>query len=93
MEDGFFGVHWMLATPFHEDEGLDVSSIPGLVEKAREVGCRGVVALGVTGEAARLTDQERTTVSEKVMAAADGLPAPSSPLPAARKQRAWGPSL
>ena len=68
------GVHWMLVTPFDQSEGVDGASIPLLVEKAREVGCIGVVALGVTGEAARLTDRERTLAAEKVIEAADGLP-------------------
>ena len=74
MKDDFFGVHWMLVTPFDEKEGVDTASIPRLVEKAREAGCRGVVALGVTGEAARLTDEERTLVAERVVEAANGLP-------------------
>ena len=74
MRDSFYGMHWMLATPFTDDEQVDEESIPRLVDKAREVGCRGVVALGVTGEAARLTDVERRTVAERVIAAADGLP-------------------
>lgn len=74
MKDSFYGVHWMLATPFDDSEDVDVASIPGLVEKAREVGCRGVVALGVTGEAARLTDAERRLVAETVVKSADGMP-------------------
>jgi len=64
----------MLATPFYEDESLDIESIPRLVEKAREVGCRGVVALGEAGEAHQLTDQERRQVAEKVIEAANELP-------------------
>ena len=74
MRDDFFGVHWMLATPFDDEERVDRASIPRLVEKARQAGCRGVVALGVTGEAARLTDEERRLVAETVIGAADGMP-------------------
>ena len=74
MTDDFYGMHWMLATPFDEDEAVDTASIPRLVDKAREVGCRGVVALGVTGEVARLTDEERRLVAERVIESADGLP-------------------
>ena len=74
MNKDFFGVHWMLVTPFDEGEGMDTASIPRLVEKAREAGCSGVVALGVTGEAARLTDLERALVAESVIQAANGLP-------------------
>ena len=68
------GVHWMLATPFNEDETVDEESIPNLVGKARESGCEGVVALGVMGEAHRLTDAEGRGVAEAVISAADGMP-------------------
>lgn len=74
MADRFTGVHWMLATPFGEDEELDLDSIGNLMEKARQSGCEGVVALGVTGEAARLTDAERRAVAKEVIANANGLP-------------------
>ena len=49
MADRFSGVHWMLATPFREDEELDLASIGNLMDKAYQSGCEGVVALGVTG--------------------------------------------
>ncbi len=74
MQDDFYGMHWMLATPFDADEQVDTASIPRLLRKAREAGCRGVVALGVTGEAARLTDKERALVARTVLDASDGLP-------------------
>ena len=74
MADKFSGVHWMLATPFQDDEELDLGSISSLMEKAYTSGCEGVVALGVTGEAARLTDLERRAVAEEVIAHANGMP-------------------
>ena len=74
MAEVFTGVHWMLATPFSQDESVDTGSIPLLVHKAKESGCRGVVCLGVTGEAARLTDRERRLVVKTVVESADGLP-------------------
>ena len=74
MADKFSGVHWMLATPFKENEDLDLASIGNLMEKAYSSGCEGVVALGVTGEAARLTDAERRAVAKEVIANANGLP-------------------
>lgn len=74
MAEVFTGVHWMLATPFTQDESVDTGSIPLLVDKAKESGCRGVVCLGVTGEAARLTDRERRLVVKTVVESADGLP-------------------
>ena len=74
MKDSFFGVHWMLVTPFAEGEEVDTASIPRLVERAQGAGCSGVVALGVTGEAARLTDEERGLVAKEVIGSANGLP-------------------
>ena len=59
MLDPFYGRHWMLATPFDQNEEVDYDSIPNLVNKAISSGCTGVVGLGVMGEAARLTDRER----------------------------------
>ena len=58
MAEKFSGVHWMLATPFHEDESIDLSGLSNLVDKAVSSNCKGMVCLGVTGEAARLTDVE-----------------------------------
>ncbi len=74
MADRFSGVHWMLATPFKDDEQLDLGSISNLMEKACSSGCEGVVALGVTGEAARLTDAERRAVAKEVIGNANGMP-------------------
>ena len=74
MADKFSGVHWMLATPFQDDEELDLGSIANLMEKAYTSGCEGVVALGVTGEAARLTDAERRVVAKEVISHANGMP-------------------
>ena len=74
MPERFSGVHWMLATPFRDDETVDTGSIPNLLEKARQSGCQGVICLGVTGEVARLTDRERNLVVKTVIENADGLP-------------------
>ena len=74
MSGAFNGVHWMLATPFDEREELDTDSIAKLVVKAKETGCADVVALGMMGEAYRLTDRELRIVAESVLSAADGLP-------------------
>lgn len=64
---GLEGVHFMMPTPFDEQGRVDEESIPSLVELAVKAGCRGVVCLGVTGEASRLTDTERRLVSERVI--------------------------
>ncbi len=50
MAEKFSGVHWMLATPFHDDESIDTESIVNLVDKAVSSGCQGMVCLGVTGD-------------------------------------------
>ena len=74
MTKKFSGVHWMLATPFHEDEGIDLGSIANLADKAVSSSCKGMVCLGVTGEAARLTDRERYQIAETVIHRARELP-------------------
>jgi len=74
MTEKFFGVHWMLATPFHNDESIDAESIVNLVDKAVSSGCQGIVCLGVTGETARLTDRERYQVANAVIQRSEGLP-------------------
>ncbi|GIT16626.1 MAG: hypothetical protein CM1200mP38_2830 [Dehalococcoidia bacterium] len=50
MRENFSGVHWMLATPFFDNENLDLKSMSTLATKAEEFGCTGIVALGVTGK-------------------------------------------
>ena len=67
MAEKFSGVHWMLATPFHGDESIDHASVANLADKAVSSGCKGMVCLGVTGEASRLTDRERYQVAENVI--------------------------
>ncbi|NQW23930.1 MAG: dihydrodipicolinate synthase family protein [SAR202 cluster bacterium] len=74
MAERFSGVHWMLATPFHEDESIDTASIGKIVAKAISSGCQGMVCLGVTGEVARLTDRERHQVADAVIQRAEGRP-------------------
>lgn len=66
------GIHYMIPTPFDENEDLNVESIPGMVELSVEDGCKGVVCLGVTGEANRLNDAERKIVIESTVKAANG---------------------
>lgn len=61
------GIHFMMPTPFDDNGQIDEVSIQSLVEMAIKSGCNGVVCLGVTGEAARLTDAERTLVSKRVI--------------------------
>ncbi|HCE76919.1 MAG TPA: dihydrodipicolinate synthase family protein, partial [Dehalococcoidia bacterium] len=74
MVDSFYGMHWMLATPFHQNEEVDYDSIPNLVQQAISSECTGVVGLGVMGEAARLTDRERTKIAETIIKSSGNLP-------------------
>jgi len=74
LPDKFFGMHWMLATPFFDDEEIDFESIPRLVEHAKKSRCTGIVGLGVMGESARLTDFERAKISESILESSQELP-------------------
>ena len=73
MTDPFGGMHWMLVTPFFENEELDLDSVGPVVEKAATTGCVGVVVLGEMGEWRRLLDHERPAILERVMDAAGSL--------------------
>jgi 4-hydroxy-tetrahydrodipicolinate synthase len=60
----FTGVIPILATPFHDDESLDLRSWQRLLEFMISLGVDGVTVLGVLGESNRLSDEERHTVIE-----------------------------
>lgn len=55
----FVGVIPILATPFHDDETLDLESWQRLLEFMIAIGVDGVTILGVLGESKRLCDHER----------------------------------
>jgi 4-hydroxy-tetrahydrodipicolinate synthase len=55
----FSGVIPILATPFRDDESLDLDSWRQLLEFMIGIGVDGVTILGVLGESNRLTDEER----------------------------------
>jgi 4-hydroxy-tetrahydrodipicolinate synthase len=61
-EARFTGVYSVLPTPFLPDESLDETAVGRLVACAAAAGVRGVTMLGVMGEAAKLTDDERRRV-------------------------------
>jgi len=69
-EQSLAGIHFMLPTPYQANGQVDLEAFQRLVGKAREVGCRGVVCLGVMGEAHRLSDDERDAVMAAVIAQA-----------------------
>jgi 4-hydroxy-tetrahydrodipicolinate synthase len=66
------GVWGVLATPLTADgASVDIESLTRQVEHYVRIGATGLTALGVFGEAARLTPRERRTVVATVAATAD----------------------
>ncbi|MFL2645092.1 MAG: dihydrodipicolinate synthase family protein [Dehalococcoidia bacterium] len=61
------GIHFMLPTPFKQDQSTDIESFEPLIELANTSGCVGVVCLGVMGESSRLSDAERVQVMQTVL--------------------------
>ena len=67
----FRGVIPILATPFHEDESVDLESWRRLLEFMVGLGVNGVTILGVLGESNRLNDEERRLLIEGAVAVVD----------------------
>ncbi len=61
------GVYSVLPTPFTASGDVDDASLRQVIDLFVEAGVNGVTALGVTGEVARLTDEERRHVLEVVV--------------------------
>jgi 4-hydroxy-tetrahydrodipicolinate synthase len=61
------GVYSVLPTPFSENGEVDEASLRNVVDLFIAAGVKGVTALGVTGEVARLDDNERQRVLEIVV--------------------------
>jgi 4-hydroxy-tetrahydrodipicolinate synthase len=70
----FTGVIPILATPFHDDETLDCSSLERMIEFFAGLGVNAVTLLGVLGESNRLTDGERSALIRSAVKAAGALP-------------------
>lgn len=66
------GVIPILATPFHDDERLDLDSWQRLLNFMAGLEVDGVTILGVLGEANRLNDEERQTLIETAVAVIGG---------------------
>jgi 4-hydroxy-tetrahydrodipicolinate synthase len=66
------GIFNILATPFDSSYRLDLSSLRQLVEFQLDKGAYGLTILGVLGEAAKLTVEERREVMDTVMATVNG---------------------
>ncbi len=60
----FAGVIPILATPFRDDESLDLESWQRLIEFMAALGVDGITILGVLGESNRLTDEDRSRLIE-----------------------------
>lgn len=61
------GVYSVLPTPFHANGDFDDGSLRRVIDLFISAGVNGVTALGVTGEVARLTDDERRRVLDVVV--------------------------
>ncbi|HEY5929844.1 MAG TPA: dihydrodipicolinate synthase family protein [Burkholderiales bacterium] len=73
-ELNFAGVFPILATPFDDDENLDLESFDRLVRFMGGLGVDGITILGVLGEANRLLDGEREILIRTAVAAAGPMP-------------------
>jgi 4-hydroxy-tetrahydrodipicolinate synthase len=70
----FEGVYPILATPFHDDESVDLESMDRLIRFMAGLRVDGVTILGVLGEANRMLDREREALIKTAVKAAAGLP-------------------
>ena len=66
------GIFNILATPFTADYKVDYESLRRLVRFQMSLGTHGLTILGVLGEAAKLSVDERQAVMETVIATVDG---------------------
>ena len=72
---GFSGVIPILATPFFDDETLDLDSWTRLLEFMVRLGVDGVTIIGVLGESNRLMDHEREAlIAQAVKVVAGRIP-------------------
>jgi 4-hydroxy-tetrahydrodipicolinate synthase len=65
------GVFNILATPFTQDGDIDIESLQNLVRFQLDKGVHGFTILGVMGEAAKLTVDERKRVVDTVISVVD----------------------
>jgi 4-hydroxy-tetrahydrodipicolinate synthase len=66
------GIFNILATPFGADYGVDYESLKKLVRFQIDKGAYGLTILGVLGEAAKLSVDERKAVMDTVIETVDG---------------------
>lgn len=70
----YTGVIPILATPFHDDESLDLESLDRMIRFNAAAGVDGVTLLGLLGESNRLSDRDRERVISTAVKAAGTLP-------------------
>lgn len=63
----FSGIYNILATPFDAEYAVDYASLRRLVRFQMRLGAQGLTILGVMGEAAKLTVDERKAVMDTVI--------------------------
>jgi len=66
------GVYIISATPFKEDQSLDLESADRLTDFYLEKGVDGITILGVLGEAPKLTEEESITFLRRVIQRVNG---------------------
>jgi 4-hydroxy-tetrahydrodipicolinate synthase len=66
------GIFNILATPFDQEKQVDWASLRRLVEFQLQLGSYGLTILGVLGEAAKLTVEERQQVMDTVIEVVNG---------------------
>jgi len=66
------GVYVIAVTPFLENGALDLKSIDRMVDFYLEAGATGLTALGMMGEAPKLTGAESMQVVKRIFARLDG---------------------
>ena len=67
MQTAIRGIFNILATPFDPEGRVDIDSLNNLVDFQIDLGAHGLTILGVLGEAAKLTVEERQLVMDTVM--------------------------
>ena len=70
----FQGVWPIVATPFHDDESVDLEGFAKSIRFFGECGASGATVCGVLGESNRLTDAERAQLVETAVGAAGAMP-------------------
>ena len=60
------GVHFMMPTVFNDEDSIDIKSMYSVCKFAKNSGCKGLVLLGVMGEAHRLSEHERNFLIKEI---------------------------